>query len=169
MPTAEMVIYTFYRLPLLLRALPPAFLFSSLVRCLLLRLLYHRIIIGRGQSRDANKLLGFFVVVGCGSVGHGGEGQVVVLQNSHAVLWLLLLEVEHFPQLFQLLELAEGLQHHQHDYQTQDQVHSDAHFVELSELLVSSLSGYVVAQADGAERNETEVERLQEVPVLLQR
>lgn len=169
MPTAEMVIYTFYLLPLLWRALPPAFIFPSFVRCLLLRLLDHRVIIGRGQSRDTNKLLGFFFTVGCGSVGHGGEGQVVVLQNSDAVLRLLLLEVEHFPQLFQLLKLAEGLQHHQHDYQTQDQVDSDAHFVELSELLVSSLSRYVVAQAYGAERNETEVEGLQEVPVLLQR
>lgn len=143
--------------------------FPSFVRCFLCRLLDHRIIVRRGQSWDTNKRLGFVLSVGRGSVGHGGEGQVVVLQNGEAVLRLLLLQVEHFPQLLQLLQLAEGLQHHQHDDQTQDQVDSDAHFVELPEPLVSSLSRYVVAQADGAERNEAEVEGLQEVPVLLQR
>ena len=46
---------------------------------------------------------------------------------------------------------------------------SDAHFVELPEPLITVLSGYVVSQADGAQRNEAEVEGLQEVPVLLQR
>ena len=64
--------------------------------------------------------MSFILIVG--SFGHSGEGQVVVLQNGEAVLRLFLLQVEHLPQLLQLLELAEGLQHHEHDYQTQDQV-----------------------------------------------
>lgn len=64
--------------------------------------------------------MGFVLIVG--SFGHRSEGQVVVLQNGEAVLRLLLLQVEHLPQLLQLLQLAEGLQHHQHDDQTQDQV-----------------------------------------------
>lgn len=46
---------------------------------------------------------------------------------------------------------------------------SDAHFVELPELLIGSLSGHVVSEANGAERNEAEVEGLQEVPVFFQR
>lgn len=45
---------------------------------------------------------------------------------------------------------------------------SDSHFVKLPELLVRSLSGHIVSQTDGAEGNETEVEGLQEVPVILQ-
>lgn len=57
-----------------------------------------------------------------GPLGHGGEGQVVVLQDGQAVLRLLLLHVEHLPQLLELLQLTEGLQHHQHDDQAQDQV-----------------------------------------------
>lgn len=44
----------------------------------------------------------------------------------------------------------------------------DAHFVKLPEPLVGSLPGDVVSQANGCERDEAEVERLQEVPVLLQ-
>lgn len=132
-------------------------------------LLDHGVIIGRGQSWDANKRLGLVFIVDCGSVGHRSEGQLVMLQNGEAVVWLLLLQVEHLPQLLQLLQLAEGLQHHQHDDQTQDQVNSDAHFVELPEPLVSSFSRYVVTQADGAQGDEAEVEGLQEVPVLLQR
>lgn len=145
-------------------------MFSSFIgRLLCPCLLDHGIVIGRDQSWNANKRLGFALTVSRGSVGHGGEGQVVVLQNGEAVLRLLLLQVEHLPQLLQLLQLAEGLQHHQHDYQTQDQVDSDAHFVELPEPLISSLSRHVVTQANGAERNEAEVEGLQEVPVFLQR
>lgn len=46
-----------------------------------------------------------------------------MFQNGEAVLLLLFLQVEHLPQLLQLLQLTEGLQHHQHDYQPQDQVH----------------------------------------------
>ncbi len=46
---------------------------------------------------------------------------------------------------------------------------SDAHFVELPELLINGLPRYIVSQADGAEGNKAEVEGLQEVPVLLQR
>lgn len=45
-----------------------------------------------------------------------------MLQDGEAVLRLLLLQVEHLPQLLQLLQLTEGLQHHQHDYQAQDQI-----------------------------------------------
>lgn len=45
---------------------------------------------------------------------------------------------------------------------------SDSHFIELPELLVHSLSRHVVSEADGAERNEAEVEGLEEVPVFLQ-
>lgn len=60
--------------------------------------------------------------MGCVSAGHSREGQVVMLQNGQVVLRLLLLQVEHLPQLLQLMQLTEGLQHHQHDYQTQDQV-----------------------------------------------
>lgn len=123
---------------------------------------------GRDQSGDANKRLGFVLPLACSSFGHSGKGQVVVLQNGEAVLWLLLLQVEHFPQLFQLLQLTEGFQHHQHDDQTQDQVDSDSNLVELPEPLINSLSRYVISQTDGAEGDEAEVERLQEVPVLLQ-
>lgn len=89
-----------------------------LCRCLL----DHGIINRRDQGWDADKRLGFVLTVGRGSFGHSSEGQVVVLQNGEAVLRLLLLQVEHLPELLQLLQLAEGLQYHQHDYQTQDQV-----------------------------------------------
>lgn len=154
----------------MLRALAPTVTLSSFNRCLLCRcLLDHGIVVGRHQTRHANKRLCFALGVDDGSVGHGGEGQVVVLQDGEAVLGLVLLQVEDLPQLLQLLQLAEGLQHHQHDNQTQDQVHSDAHFVEFPELLIGGLSRYVVSQADGAEGNEAEVEGLQEVPVVLQR
>lgn len=44
----------------------------------------------------------------------------------------------------------------------------DAHFVQLPKPLVHSLPRDVVSQANGRERDEAEVERLQEVPVLLQ-
>lgn len=56
-------------------------------------------------------------------VWRAGEGQVVVLQDGKAVPRLLLFQVEHLPQLLQLLQLAESLQDHQHDDQAQDQVH----------------------------------------------
>lgn len=46
---------------------------------------------------------------------------------------------------------------------------SDAHFIHLPVLLIHRLSGDVIAQADRAERNEAEVEGIQEVPVVLQR
>lgn len=91
-----------------------------------------------------------------------------MLQNGHAVLRLLLLQVEHLPELLQLLQLTEGLQHYQHHNQAQDQVDCDPQFVELPELLVGRLSGHIIAEADGAEGDEAKVERLQEVPVLLQ-
>lgn len=65
---------------------------------------------------------GFVLVRGGGDDG-GGEGQLVMLQDGQAVLGLLLLQVEHLPQLLQLLQLTEGLQHHQHDHQPQEEVH----------------------------------------------
>lgn len=46
---------------------------------------------------------------------------------------------------------------------------SDAHFIHLPVLLIRRLAGDVISQADGAERNEAEVEGIQEVPVVLQR
>lgn len=46
---------------------------------------------------------------------------------------------------------------------------SDAHFIHLPVLLICSLSGDVISEADRAERNEAEVEGIQEVPVVLQR
>lgn len=64
--------------------------------------------------------MGFVLLLG--SFGHSSEGQVIMLQDGEAVLRLLLLQVEHLPQLLQLLQLTEGLQHHQHDYQAQDQI-----------------------------------------------
>lgn len=48
------------------------------------------------------------------------------------------------------------------------QLTGDAHFVQLSELLVEGLPGDVVTQADGAEGDEAKVKGFQEVPVLLQ-
>ena len=77
---------------------------------------------GRGQHRHTEKVPGFVLVRGGGDDG-GGEGQLVVLQDGQAVLGLLLPQVEHLPQLLQLLQLAEGLQHHQHDHQPQQKVH----------------------------------------------
>lgn len=44
----------------------------------------------------------------------------------------------------------------------------DANLVQLPELLVVALSRDIVPQADGAQRDEAEVEGLQEVPVFLQ-
>lgn len=44
----------------------------------------------------------------------------------------------------------------------------DAHFVELPIPLICSFSGNVVSKANGRERDKAEVERLQEVPVVLQ-
>lgn len=85
-------------------------------------LLDHGIVIGRGQSWDTSKGLSFLFTVPCGCAGHSSEGQVIVLQNGEAILPLVLLQVEYFPQLLQLLQLTEGLQHHQHDDKTQDQV-----------------------------------------------
>lgn len=46
---------------------------------------------------------------------------------------------------------------------------SDAHFIHLPVLLIPCLSGDVISEANGAERNEAEVEGIQEVPVVLQR
>lgn len=46
---------------------------------------------------------------------------------------------------------------------------SDAHFIQLPVLLIRSLSGDVISEANRAERNEAEVEGIQEVPVVLQR
>lgn len=46
---------------------------------------------------------------------------------------------------------------------------SDAHLIQLPVVLVRRLSGDVIAEADRAERNEAEVEGIQEVPVVLQR
>lgn len=46
---------------------------------------------------------------------------------------------------------------------------SDAHFIHLPVLLIRRLSGDVISEADRAERNEAEVEGIQEVPVVLQR
>lgn len=45
---------------------------------------------------------------------------------------------------------------------------SDAHFIHLPVLLFHRLSGDVISKADRAERNEAEVEGIQEVPVVLQ-
>lgn len=53
-------------------------------------------------------------------------------------------------------------------YEESSALTSDPHFVKLPEPLIRGLSRYVVTQTDGAERNEAEVEGLQEVPVLLQ-
>lgn len=121
MPTAKSYCFP---LPTVLGALPPHLsTFSSLNKCLHHRsLLDHGIVVGRGQSRDANKRLGLVLTLGRATVGHRGEGEVIMFQNGEAVEWLLLLQVEHFPELLQLLQLTEGLQHHQHDYETQDQV-----------------------------------------------
>lgn len=111
---------SFY-LVIVLCALTPTLTFSSFRRCLLCRcLLDHGIVVGRAQSRDTNKRMGFILMLG--SFGHSSEGQVIMLQDGEAVLRLLLLQVEHLPQLLQLLQLAEGLQHHQHDYQAQDKI-----------------------------------------------
>lgn len=74
-----------------------------------------------------------------------------MLQNGEAVLGLLLLQVEHLPELLQLLQLAEGLQYHQHDYQAENEVDSDAHFIQLPELLIGRLSGHIVSKANGTE------------------
>lgn len=46
---------------------------------------------------------------------------------------------------------------------------SDGHFINLPVLLIRRLSGDVISEADGGERNEAEVEGIQEVPVVLQR
>lgn len=46
---------------------------------------------------------------------------------------------------------------------------SDAHFIQLPVLLIRCLSGDVISKADCAERDEAEVEGIQEVPVVLQR
>lgn len=46
---------------------------------------------------------------------------------------------------------------------------SDAHFIHLPVLLICRLPRDVISEADGAERNEAEVEGIQEVPVVLQR
>lgn len=81
----------------------------------------HAVVAGGDQSGGADELVA--PVSAQGPLGHGGEGQVVLLQDGQAVLRLLLLHVEHLPQLLELLQLAEGLQHHQHDDQAQDQVH----------------------------------------------
>lgn len=81
----------------------------------------HAVLAGGDQSGGADELVA--LVFAQGRLGHGGEGQVVVLQDGQAVLRLLLLHIEHLPQLLELLQLAEGLQHHQHDDQAQDQVH----------------------------------------------
>lgn len=104
----------------------------SCTRCLILShfsrfsrrrwcLVNHAVVVGGDQSGGADELV--VLVVAEASFGHGGEGHVVVLQNGQAILLLLLLHVKHFPQLLQVLQLAEGLQHHQHDDQTQEQVH----------------------------------------------
>lgn len=81
----------------------------------------HAVVAGGDQSGGADEMVA--LVFAQGPLGHGGEGQVVVLQDGQAVLRFLLLHVEHLPQLLELLQLAEGLQHHQHDDQAQDQVH----------------------------------------------
>lgn len=46
-----------------------------------------------------------------------------MFHDGQAVLGLLLLQIEHLPQLLQLLQLTEGLQHHQHGNQTEEEIH----------------------------------------------
>lgn len=47
---------------------------------------------------------------------------MVVLQYCQAVLWFLLLQIEHLPQGLQLLQLTKGLQDNQHHNQAQEEV-----------------------------------------------
>lgn len=46
-----------------------------------------------------------------------------MFHDGKTVLGLLLLQVEHLPQLLQLLQLTEGFQHHQHGNQTEEEIH----------------------------------------------
>lgn len=107
----------------------------------------------RGQHGDTNEGYVLSLVPlergGVGLVGHGGEGQMVVLQYCQAVLWFLLLQIEHLPQGLQLLQLTEGLQDNQHNNQAQEEVDSYSDFIELSEPLVEGLPWYVISQSDG--------------------
>lgn len=70
-----------------------------------------------------------------------------------------------------LWELAAGLQHHQDKHQAEQQVDCDGQPVQmwvLDVLLSVVLSGDIIPEADGRKRDETEIQRLQEVPVALQ-
>ena len=79
----------------------------------------HGVVAGRGEDGGAEVEL---VGARGGALGDGGEGEVVVLQDGQAVLGLLLLQVEHLPQLLQLLQLAERLQDDQHHDEAQQEV-----------------------------------------------
>lgn len=46
-----------------------------------------------------------------------------MFHDGQAVLGLLLFQIENLPQLLQLLQLTEGLQHHQHGNQTKEEIH----------------------------------------------
>lgn len=69
----------------------------------------------RRRLRGHKGLVLLLVVLHAGGlVRDGGEGQLVVLNDVHLVLVLVLLHVEHFPEFFQLMEFTEGFQNHQH-------------------------------------------------------
>lgn len=77
-------------------------------------------------------------------VGNGGEGQLVVLYDVDPILVLVFLHVEHFSELFQLVELTEGFQNYQHGNEAKEEVTCDPNLIELSELLIVAFSRDVV-------------------------
>lgn len=46
-----------------------------------------------------------------------------MFHDGQTVLGLLLLQIKNCPQLLQLLQLTESLQHHQHGNQTEEEIH----------------------------------------------